>query len=597
MRSETRVITILFQLCKDYQSIAHFKSDSCYSIEIDKLMNFVQWGANCYFRAHLYQQPKKMKIKHTLLFAALLATVTVVSAQQASTKIPENWHLLDPATDSVQGVSVEKAYTLLKNKPSRTVIVAVIDSGIDIDHEDLKDVIWKNEKEIAGNGIDDDNNGYVDDVYGWSFLGGKEGDVKSETLELTREYARLKSKYATLTADKVSKKDESEFKYWESVKKDFETASQRAIQQSSFIKQLYSNLLKANDTLKIVLQTDVVTYDKVASADLSNPGIKSAKETLDFFYSRFGKDVVLEEILSQLKKSADDAESDCKHNPDCNSRAVVGDDVLNIKEKYYGNNNVKGPDSFHGTHVAGIIAANRNNEVGIKGIADNVRIMVVRAVPDGDERDKDVANAIIYAVDNGAQIINMSFGKPLSPDKSVVDKAIKYAESKNVLLIHAAGNDGSNNDQKPAYPTRFYSNGKEAKNWIEVGASAWGTGERLAASFSNYGKKTVNLFAPGVRIYSTVPDNGYQNAQGTSMASPVTAGVAAMIMSYFPHLSATQVKDVLLQSTRKFDGLKVNKPGSKDQVEFNELSSSGGLINAYEAVRLAMTLKATPSKK
>lgn len=538
-----------------------------------------------------------MKIKNILLLLLILKATTLVLAQQAPAKVPDNWHLLDPATDSVQGVSVEKAYTLLKGKPSRTVIVAVIDSGIDIDHEDLKDIIWKNEKEIAGNGLDDDKNGYIDDVYGWSFLGGKEGDVKSETLELTREYARLKTKYATLTADKVSKKDESEFKYWESVKKDFETASQRAAQQNAFIKHLYTNLSAANDTLKILLQTDVITYDKIAAADLTNPSIKSAKETLDFIYSRVGKDAVLEEILSQLKKNVEDSEGDCKYNPDCNSRTVVGDDVLNVKEKYYGTSNVKGPDPFHGTHVAGIIAANRNNEAGIKGIADNVRIMVVRAVPDGDERDKDVANAIMYAVDNGAQIINMSFGKSLSPDKTLVDKAIKYAESKNVLLIHAAGNDGSNNDEKPAFPNRFFVNGKEAKNWIEVGASAWGSGEKLAAPFSNYGKKSVNLFAPGVRIYSTVPNNGYQNAQGTSMASPVTAGVAAMIMSYFPHLTATQVKDVLLQSTRKFDALKVNKPGSKDQVEFNELSSSGGLINAYEAVRLALTLKVAPVKK
>lgn len=539
-----------------------------------------------------------MKIKYNLLLLVLLAALTDSIGQQASVKIPENWHLLDPATDSVQGVSAEKTYTtLLKGKPSRTVIVAVIDSGIDIDHEDLKDIIWKNEKEIAGNGIDDDKNGYVDDVYGWSFLGSKDGDVKSETLEVTREYARLKTKYENITSDKVSKKDEAEFKYWESVKKDFETASQRASQQSNFLTQLYGNLSKANDTLKIVLKADTVTYDKLASADLSNPGIKSAKETLDFIYSRLGKDAVIEEVLTQIKKNVDDAKSDCKYNINCNSRAVVGDDPLNVKEKYYGSNNVKGPDPFHGTHVAGIIAANRNNELGIKGIADNVRIMVVRAVPDGDERDKDVANAIIYAVDNGAQIINMSFGKPLSPDKTLVDKAIKYAESKNVLLIHAAGNDGKSNDENPSFPNRFFENQKEAKNWIEVGASAWGTGDRLAASFSNYGKKSVNLFAPGVRIYSTVPNNGYQNAQGTSMASPVTAGVAAMIMSYFPQLTAVQVKDVLLQSTRKFDGLKVNKPGSKDQVEFSTLSSTGGLVNAYEAVKLALTLKGPQEKK
>jgi subtilisin family serine protease len=307
----------------------------------------------------------------------------------------------------------------------------------------------------------------------------------------------------------------------------------------------------------------------------------------------------LETVLEQIKGGIDHYEPQvtCGYNPACNVRVVVGDDVVNLKEKYYGNNNVEGPDPFHGTHVAGIIAGNRKNDIGIKGIADNVTIMAVRAVPNGDERDKDVANAIIYAADNGAHIINMSFGKAFSPDRALVNKAVKYAEEKGVLLIHAAGNDGKSNDIEPSFPNQYFVDGKESKNWIEVGASAAGVGEKFVASFSNYGKKSVDLFAPGVRLYSTVPNNKYNNASGTSMACPATAGVAAIIMEYFPQLTAVEVKNVLEQSTRKFDGLKVTKPGSKEQIEFTELSSSGGLVNAFEAVKLAMTLKSEAAKK
>jgi subtilisin family serine protease len=247
---------------------------------------------------------------------------------------------------------------------------------------------------------------------------------------------------------------------------------------------------------------------------------------------------------------------------------------------------------MHGTHVSGIIAAARNNGIGIDGVANNVKIMAIRAVPDGDERDKDVANAIRYAVDNGAQIVNMSFGKAFSPNKSYVDEAIKYAESKGVLLVHAAGNSGENSDIAKNYPNKYVTKKKVAGNWIEVGASAWGDGDKLAASFSNYGKKNVDLFAPGVEIYSTTPGNKYESLQGTSMASPVTAGVAAILLSYFPDLSAADLKDILMKSVRTFDGLMVVKPGTKDEmVDFTSLSVSGGIVNAFTAVKLADSRK------
>jgi subtilisin family serine protease len=279
------------------------------------------------------------------------------------------------------------------------------------------------------------------------------------------------------------------------------------------------------------------------------------------------------------------------YNMEFNSRTVIGDNPNDLYEKGYGNNDVEGPDPKHGTHVAGIIGANRKNDIGVKGIADNVQIMSVRAVPNGDERDKDVANAIIYAADNGAKIINMSFGKAFSPGKEAVDKAVKYAESKGVLLIHAAGNDHDDLDVDANFPNRTFDKGGQAKNWLEIGASSWGADENFVGSFSNYGKKSVDLFAPGVQIYSTTPGNTYEDLQGTSMACPATSGVAAVLLSYFPDLSATQVKDILRQSTRKFDGLKVTRPGTKTEVPFDQLSMTGGMVNAYEAVKLAMTVK------
>jgi subtilisin family serine protease len=281
------------------------------------------------------------------------------------------------------------------------------------------------------------------------------------------------------------------------------------------------------------------------------------------------------------------------YNTEFDPRGIVGDNYAKLTERYYGNNDVTGPDASHGTHVAGIIAADRNNNLGMKGVAENVRIMAIRAVPNGDERDKDIANAIRYAVDNGAHIINMSFGKSFSPHKKIVDAAINYAASKGVLLVHAAGNDSKNIDTAGNFPTvKFKTTQKAADDWIEVGASSWKDSLNLAADFSNYGKNTVDVFAPGVDIYSTAPNGAYKDNSGTSMAAPVTSGVAALLMSYFPNLTATQVRQIIVQSTIKYKGLKVDRPGEdeKDQeklVAFDELSKTGGVINAFEAVKMA----------
>lgn len=521
-------------------------------------------------------------------------------AQQANKEIPTDWFLRDPEQDSLQGVSAERVYqTLLKEQPSKTVIVAVIDSGVDIDHEDLKSVIWINEKEIADNGIDDDKNGYVDDVHGWNFIGGKNGNVEADSYELTREFIRLNKKFASIDTNKITRKQKSEYLNFMKIKTKYLALKAKNEQQYKLYSTLYSNLSQSVDTLKAILKTDTLNAEQVKNFQTSDVTLLFAKGFVLNIFLNLGDHANVEQYVAGVKEGVDYYGVIVKYgyNQNYDSRKIVGDHYENPYELGYGNNDVKGPDPSHGTHVAGIIAADRKNNIGIKGIADNVKIMVIRAVPNGDERDKDIANSIIYAVNNGAKIINMSFGKSFSPEKEAVDKAVSYAEQKGVLLIHAAGNESDNIDIDKNFPTKIYLNGKEAKNWIEVGASAWGANEEFVGSFSNYGKKSVSLFAPGVDVYSTVPGNKYKNESGTSMASPITVGVAALLLSYFPELSALQLKNILLKSTRKFDNLKVVKPGSKEEILFSDLSISGGLINAYEAVKMTKSMTRASIKK
>jgi cell wall-associated protease len=504
-------------------------------------------------------------------------------------KAPENWFNLDPQENQVQGVSTEKAYEYLKNRPSQTVVVAVIDSGIDIAHEDLKDKIWINADEVAGNGLDDDKNGYVDDVHGWNFIGGKDGrNVEYDTQELTRLYVSLKAKFEGPKGEKLQKKEKENYALYRKVKADYEKEWQEAQAQYSQFQQLYKAYQTASSLIQSHLGRQDFTEQDLAGITSTDPKVVQARSLLSYMaQNNLTKEAFTEGedyFMAKLKYHL---------NPEYNSRAIVGDNYQDVKEKGYGNNDVTGAFAEHGTHVAGIIGANRHNNLGIKGIADNVKIMVVRAVPNGDERDKDVANAIYYAVDNGARVINMSFGKDYSPHKEAVDAAVKYAEDKGVLLVHGAGNDAKNIDEADNFPTPRISDKKEVKNWLEVGASSWGDAARFVGDFSNYGKRSVDVFAPGVDVYSTIPKQGYKSNSGTSMAAPVTSGVGALLLSYFPELTAEQVRDIILKSTVKYKGVKVNKPGQDKRpvmVSFDELSESGGIVNAYEAVRMAESL-------
>lgn len=533
-----------------------------------------------------------MKFKLLVLFVSLMAANLMFAQGE---KTPDNWYNLDPKADGVSGMSTEKAYKeLLKGKKGETVIVAVIDSGVDYDHEDLKDVMWVNKGEIPGNGIDDDKNGYIDDIHGWNFIGGKDGkNVNSENLEVVRVYNMLKPKYEGKDREKLSKKEKVEYDQFKEYEKSINEHREKAgpqVEQMKMILGAVKNLAKA-----IGKEPEDITAD-----DLKN--FKSDDQMLSGMASNLANYMAegasYTDIIKEVEGGMNYYNNQYNHhyNPDFDARHLVGDDIDNKNERYYGNNDVEGPDAVHGTHVAGIIAAARNNGVGTNGVAENVLIMSVRTVPDGDERDKDVANAIRYAVDNGASVINMSFGKNPSPYKDVVDEAVRYAAKHDVLLVHAAGNDGKmvtieNNFPNDTYKKRKLFRSKTAKNWLEVGAHGPETDGTMTASFSNYSSSNVDVFAPGEKIYATVPGDKYQSLQGTSMASPMVAGVAALIRSYYPELTAEQVKQVIMDSAVP-QTHKVEKPGEKDvMVSFKELSVTGGTASTYGALKLAETVK------
>ncbi len=518
-------------------------------------------------------------------------------------KAPANWFNLDMSSDKVRGVSTERAYqTILKGKTSKPVIVAVIDSGVDIEHEDLKDNLWTNAKEVPNNGIDDDKNGYIDDVYGWNFIGGKDGkNISKDTYEMTRLYVQYKKKFDGKGESDIAKADLETYKEYLDIKGKFELKVMELRQNLMRYKMFADRYGKSKRLLEAYLETEEITLDQLKALESTDEKIKEAVQTYGSMMLNGVDDKRLAEILEYF-----DSQIKFGYNIDFDPRNIVGDNYENVNEKYYGNNDVigKGGDSKHGTHVAGIIAANRKNNIGMQGVADNVKIMTLRAVPDGDERDKDIANSIRYAVDNGARIINMSFGKSYSPNKQLVDDAMQYASSKGVLLVHAAGNDAKNLDSASNFPNRKTLAKKDVPNWLEIGAASWGDNNNFVGDFSNYGKKTVDLFSPGVAIYSTTPNQKYENLDGTSMAAPVAAGVAAVIMSYFPELSAAQVKEAIIKSVVKFPNTQIAKPGeaeSEDEktkmVDFDKLSMSGGLINVYEAVKVAEVMSKKLSKK
>jgi subtilisin family serine protease len=328
--------------------------------------------------------------------------------------------------------------------------------------------------------------------------------------------------------------------------------------------------------------TDSLTPSRVAAINATAPQVVAARG----LYLELARNGGTPEAISD---AVTEYETQSKYglNTTYDPRDIVGDNYADPNQRDYGNTDVTGPDAKHGTHVSGIIGAIPQSS-GMAGIASSVLIMPVRAVPDGDERDKDIANAIRYAVDNGVRVINMSFGKAYSPFKRAVDDAVKYADAHGVLMIAASGNDGASLDTASNFPTPSYTGGGRAANWIEVGASSWRGGDTLAVAFSNYSHDKVDVFAPGEDILSTVPGGGYERLSGTSMAAPVVTGLAALIMSYYPDLTAAQVKQIILDSATRYNSVSLLPGGTPGQtVPFASLSVTGAIVNAYNALKLA----------
>jgi len=536
---------------------------------------------------------------------AILIGLGFTYSSFAQTETPKGWHLMDWETNQLHGISLKKAYELLhqKNKKSQSVIVAVLDSGIDTTHEDLKDVLWRNPREIPGNGIDDDKNGYIDDVYGWNFLGGRNGtSLKKAGDERARVYHRWKEQFSGKPIDTtlLDAQNKLNYKMWLKAANEL-NFSQEEMTELMFI-EVTAKALKRHD--KILRQEMGVEEYSCEKLEKFEPITKTGRDAkLGFLTVMKMLQMDPEEKNTLALKELDEyiegkkAAFESREVAPYNYRAeIVGDNYFDLNDRFYGNNDVMGPGPTHGTHVSGIIAAKRNNHIGIDGVADHVKLMTLRVVPDGDEYDKDVALAIRYAVDNGAKIINMSFGKSFSPEKPWVDSAIKYAEQKDVLLIHASGNDAENLDSVENFPNPWLTPWKTfAKNYITVGASSdLSIGPSIAADFSSYGKSQVDLFAPGVKIYSTLPGgNSYGNQKGTSMATPIVTGIAAILKSYFPQFTAIEIKQIIEQSVFKPDStIPCIKPGSEEQnIPFEHLSKTGGIANAYNAVKTALEYK------
>lgn len=556
----------------------------------------------------------RMKIvtkKFLPVLAGFVAIGCLPAAAQRQAFVDNNykgWHLADLGEDSLYGISLDKAYNLLEGKKAKPVIVAIIDSGIDTAHEDLKNILWTNTKEIPGNGIDDDRNGYIDDVHGWNFLGNKSGaNLKRDIDERSRLYYRYKDMFfgKNINPDSLNETEQWIFSQWQKAAGQMNVSADERM-ELALLDITRKAFKKHEQVIRQEMNRDVFTSEDVEKFQPATPKGKQAKMGYITCLKIFGTDqndatntaIIsdLNEYIDGKKMSIDEKTS----RPQDFRKQVINDNYLDFSDRFYGNNDIMGPSPLHGTHVSGIVAAQRDNNIGVQGVANNVKIMMIRAVPDGDEYDKDIALAIRYAVDNGAKVINMSFGKSFSPEKHWVDEAVEYAANKDVLLVHAAGNESHNVDSVDNFPNydlkEFHTH---ASNFITVGASGDPhiDNGKMVADFSNYGKSVVDIFAPGVRIYATLPGgNKYGFEQGTSMSAPVVTGVAALIRSYFPQLTATQVKNIIEKSAVHLTNpaLVVTIPETNNRVPLSDLCTSAGVINAYNAVKLAEQTKPQP---
>ncbi|WP_343587326.1 S8 family serine peptidase [Flavobacterium sp.] len=551
-----------------------------------------------------------MKFQYTLLLFFTLIIGRSQEKQHAFKNLSDSqiqtWYRKDYKEDSIPGISIDKWYKQNKKKSKTAIIVAVLDTQVDSNHKNLKNQFWVNSKEIPNNNIDDDNNGYIDDIHGWNFTSNKKEDYivwgNFEYVRLIREYDQT---FKNKKENEISAKDLTNYKEYQRALKLFESENTGYGRWLSSLEHSIKMFPIVKDTLKYYFPKEDYTYSQLDSLykkyKINDKTYRQMRESDDkdlgalIYYMMVNirnKENTLE--LLNDSKTGIDSILNKNLNKNFNDRALLGDNP-NILEKGYGSGNISiSKEGFknlqgHGTKVIGIIGANRKNDIGIKGFSDNIKIMSLNISYSGDENDKDIAMAIYYAVDNGAKVINMSFGKEFSLHQQWVSDALKYAENHNVLVVHGSGNEKSDNDTVPYYPSDNNYDGTPeiCNNFINVGSTSRRLDNTFVSAFSNYGKQNVDLFAPGEEIYTTTKNDSYGTDSGTSLAAPMVSGTAALIWSYYPKLTAVEVKQIIIDSGSQYN-IEVNVPGTKDKkVLFSQLSKSGKVLNVYNAMKLA----------
>ncbi len=529
-----------------------------------------------------------------------IVTAAFAKKQALTDEEKKDWHFKDIYTDSVPGISLYKAHDFIKNKKKEEIIVAVIDLEVNINHKDLKNRTWVNTNEIPNNGIDDDNNGYIDDIHGWNFLGTTEKDSvlyqHSESLRIVEKYRKaFEGKQLSI----IDSNQIANFKLYRKAQSFYESKYKEAKENAAYFRGFKQRYLKLIDTMYVLFKTKEFSIAQLDSLkEKSTDSIILNKIGSTRYCVENGIDEKWVNKVIKLHSNRETKIYNSKHKD-----RLTKDDPFNITDTNYGNNNVRGTRKMsHGTKVAGLIAATRNNDYGIDGINDQAKIMSVIVSANGNEYDKDIALGIRYAVDNGAKIINLSIGKEFSMNEEWITEAIKYAELKDVLLISSAGNESINLDNSDAfyYPSDMDKNKNEiSNNFIVVGSSNYT--KEIVSNFSNYGQTTVDIFAPGEDM-KVITRKSYTIDSGTSLSCAVVSGIASLIRSYYPNLSARKVKEIILKSGLSVDAdvylpLPEGQKRNPNKVPFSSLSKSGKIVNAYNALLMAEEVSMKKKKK
>ncbi len=500
----------------------------------------------------------------------------------------KNWHFKDIIKDTIPGISLERVYDeLLENKTGKDVIVAVIDMEVDIHHKELQGKIWTNLKEIFNNNIDDNQNGYIDDIHGWNFLGNAKGENnRFVNYEYTRILKKLNPEFKDKKAEEIISKDSVTFLIYKKTLKKYNEKMVFAKEDLDYANMIFNSMTESKMAISNYLKNEDYSIKKLDNLKLIYPEDKELQEYISRLIG-FTKNGYTQQYIDNYKLNAEERINKLL-NLEYDDRIIQGDDSDNISDLDYGNNILNANIDFfdHGTKMAGIIS-----NIGLKG---EIKIMPLSISSYGDEHDKDIALAIRYAVDNGAKVINMSFAKQFSLYPEWVEEAFIYAEKNNVLLINSAGNNGVYLDDESIFlfpnDHNYFKEDEVSNNFLKVGSSGKILDKSFKLSYSNYGKKEVDVFAPGKNIYTTLPNNKYTNKSGgTSSATAITSGVAALIFSYYPNLKAHQVKKIIMDSGVEY-AIEVSTPTKEDKnktTPFNQLSKSGKVVNAYNALIMA----------